>query len=122
MTVYMLSVWHGPMEDIDFNSEEMQAAYEATDKFNQKLLAEGKMIFGGGLMPAETSTMVRLNDGNTMLTDGPYLEVKENLGGYWIIRAADLDEALAIAKEAAVACASDVEVRPFQDDTPDYTS
>jgi hypothetical protein len=100
----------------------MQAAYEKTEAFNQKLIAEGKMIFGGGLMPADTSTMVRLNGGSPLVTDGPYLETKENLGGYWIIRAADLDEALAIAKEASIACANDVEVRPFQDDTPDYTS
>lgn len=119
MTQYMLSVWHSPMDEADFTSEEMQAAYAATEVFNEKLIAEGKMVFGGGLEPADTATLVRING---ELRDGPYLETKENLGGYWIIRAADLDEALAIAKEAAVACNNDVEVRPFQGDTPDHTS
>ena len=62
-----------------------------------------------------TSTVVRVSDGNVLTSDGPFAESKEQLGGFWIIEAADLDAALAWAREATVACAAPVEVRPFQD-------
>ena len=120
MTVYMLSVWHGPMDEADFNADEMQATFEAVDKFNQKIVANGNWVFGGGLEPLEAATTVRQDGG--LITDGPYLETKENLGGFWIIRANDLDEALALAKEASIACKNDVEVRPFQPDTDNTPS
>ena len=119
MTVYMLNVWHAPMDEADFNADEMQATSDAVDKFNQKIVANGNWVFGGGLLPFDTATVVR-QDG--LVTDGPFLETKENLGGFWIIRAKNLDEAMALAKEASVACQNDVEVRPFQPDTDDLAS
>ncbi len=64
----------------------------------------------------EATTTVRLKDGETLVTDGPYAETKEYLGGFWIIEAADLDEALDWARRGALACQGDVEVRPFQDE------
>jgi hypothetical protein len=60
--------------------------------------------------------VVRSENDETVLTDGPYLEAKEHLGGFWVIEAADLDEALAIAAKASAACMGPVEVRPFQDE------
>ena len=72
-------------------------------------------MFAGGLHPASTATVVREEGGEVLLTDGPFPESKEQLGGFWIIEVADLDAALAWARKATVACAAPVEVRPFQD-------
>jgi hypothetical protein len=101
-----------PMEAL--SPEEMQQAFQDVDAFNQRMMAEGKWVFGGGLEMPDTATTVRLKDGDTVLTDGPFSETKEFLGGFWVLELADLDEALALAREAAVACKGDVEVRPFQ--------
>jgi hypothetical protein len=73
-------------------------------------------VFAGGLHPASTATVVRQDGGEVLLTDGPFPESKEQLGGFWVIEAADLDAALAWARKATVACAAPVEVRPFQDE------
>jgi hypothetical protein len=119
MNVYMLSVWHKgdyPTAE-DMAAEDMQAAFEAVDRFNQKLMDQGAWVFGGGLHEPSTATVVEEKDGEVLLTDGPFAEAKEQIGGFWIIRAEDLDAALAWAREATVACANPVEVRPFQDDT-----
>ena len=118
MPQYMLSVHHDGSETDpmtgDMTPEELQATFAAVDAFNQRITEAGKWVFGGGLELPDTSTTVRLRDGDTVLTDGPFAETKEFLGGFWVVEAADLDEALALAKEAAVACRGDVEVRPFQ--------
>ena len=66
--------------------------------------------------PPTTATVVRENAGEVLLTDGPFVETKEQLGGFWVIEAADLDAALAWARKATVACQAPVEVRPFQDE------
>jgi hypothetical protein len=113
MTQYLLSV-HGS-EDGTPPPEEMQGAYEAVDVFNAELQKSGSWVFAGGLHPADTATVVRVKDSETVTTDGPYAETKEQLGGFWIIEADDLDAALAWAAKASAACGAPVEVRPFQD-------
>lgn len=119
MTQYLLSVWHAPMTEAEVESYSQSGALEAVDKLNAELMEKGKWVFGGGLQEADTATVVRSNDkGDVVITDGPYAEIKENMGGFWIIEAADLDEALALAKEASVACQQPVEVRPFQEEPP----
>ncbi len=110
MTEYLLAVW-GSEETYDTPLDEVQHQFEQVDRFNEKLQADGKWVFAGGLERPSTATAVS-PDG--ILTDGPFSESKEQIGGFWVIKAADLDEALAIAKDAAKACESDVEVRPFQ--------
>lgn len=110
MTEYLLSVW-GPEEVYDTPAEEMQQQFAKVDAFNAKLQADGKWVFAGGLERPSTATVVTTAG---ELTDGPFSESKEQLGGFWVIDAADLDEALAIAKQAAAACEGNVEVRPFQ--------
>jgi hypothetical protein len=113
MTQYMLAV-HG-VDGAPLPAEEdMQAAFQAVDEFNQKLQKIGAWVFAGGLEAKDTATVVRVVDGEAMLTDGPFAESKEHLGGFWVIEAADLDVALELAKEASVACREAVEVRPFQ--------
>jgi hypothetical protein len=116
MTVYLMSV-HGednPELPDDFDIEQV---YADVDKVNQEMMQKGAWVFGGGLHPSDTATVVRADGDEIVTTDGPYLESKEHIGGFWIIKAADLDEALAWAKKATVACRGPVEVRPFQDDT-----
>ncbi|MGH9282403.1 MAG: YciI family protein [Acidimicrobiales bacterium] len=97
----------------------MEQAFADVDKFNQEIQASGHWVFAGGLHPADTATVVSVKDGEVVTTDGPYSETKEQLGGFWIIRATDLDEALSLAARGAAACRNPVEVRPFQDDAED---
>ena len=78
----------------------------------------GAWVFAGGLHPADTATVVRVQDGEVLTTDGPFAETKEQLGGFWIIDAPDLDAALAWAGKGAAACKGPVEVRPFQEEPP----
>jgi hypothetical protein len=116
MTHYLLAV-HGPAERNEFGNyaskEEMEAAFAATGAFNDRLRAEGYWVFAGGLQPASTATVVDGQGQTPVLTDGPYLETKEVLGGFWVIEAPDLDVALKLAAEASTACRGKVEVRPF---------
>jgi hypothetical protein len=89
------------------------------DAFNTQLQADGAWVFAGGLYPPTSATVVRNTDGEILTTDGPFPESKEQLGGFWVIKAVDLDAALALAAEASKACRGPVEVRPFQDEAPD---
>ena len=116
MTHYLLTV-HGPAEMNEFGNygsrEEMEVAHAATGAFNDKLHADGYWVFAGGLQPVSTATVVDGQGESTVMTDGPYLETKEHVGGLWVLEAADLDEALAWGRKAAVACRAPVEVRPL---------
>jgi hypothetical protein len=96
--------------------EVMQGLYEASDKINKELQDAGAWVFAGGLHPATSATVVTVNDGEVLTTDGPFAETKEQLGGFWIIKAADLDEAIAWAAKATTACWGPIEVRPFQEE------
>ena len=117
MTQYLLSV-NGPAERSEFGAygsqEEMEEAFAATSAFNDKLQAEGFWVFAGGLQPASTATVVDGQGETPVMTDGPYLETKEVIGGFWVIEAPDLDVALKLAAEGSKACRGKVEVRPFE--------
>jgi hypothetical protein len=116
MTHYLLSV-HGPADMGEFGNygskEAMEAAFAATGAFNDKIKAEGYWVFGGGLARASTATVVDGQGQTPVMTDGPYLETKEVIGGFWVIEAPDLDVALKLAAEGSKACGGKVEVRPF---------
>ena len=113
MTQYLLAV-HNVEGEVP-SDDEMQRAYRAVDLFNGELQAAGAWVFAGGLHPADTATVVRVANGEVLTTDGPFAETKEQLGGFWIITAPDLDAALAWAAQGATACGAPVEVRPFQE-------
>src|SRR5690242_3466609 len=85
----------------------------AIDVFNDRLQAEGHWVFAGGLGAPSSATVIDNRGGEAMFTDGPFLESKEYLVGFWIIEAADLDVALRLAAEGSKACNRKVEVRPF---------
>ena len=89
-------------------SEEMAAI----DVFNDRLQAEGHWVFAGGLGSPSSATVIDNRGGETMITDGPFLESKEHIVGFWVMEAADLDVALKLAAEGSKACNRKVEVRP----------
>lgn len=118
MKQYLLSVHMVEGEEMP-SPETMQQMYAEVEAFNAKMQAEGAMVFAGGLYPADTATVVGMQDGELVTTDGPFAETNEQLGGFWVIKAPDLDSALAWAAGATKACQSPVEVRPFQDESED---
>src|SRR5262249_47955546 len=118
MKQYLLSV-HMVEGAPEPSEDEIQQAYADVDAVNADMQKAGAWVFGGGLHPAATATVVRVKDGDVVTTDGPFAETKEQLGGFWVIKSADLDEALAWAAKATQACRAPVEVRPFQDDAQD---
>jgi hypothetical protein len=114
MKEYLLSVHHG--DEVPISDEDMKQSYKDTAVFNDELQAEGAWVFAGGLHPASTATVVQIKNGEVLTTDGPYAETKEQLGGFWIVRAEDLDAAIRLAARGSRACRLPVEVRPFLDE------
>jgi len=114
MRQYLLAVHMIEGEPIPAE-EEIQKRYKAVDAFNAEVQSAGAWVFAGGLHPPETATVVRSQNGQVVTTDGPFAETKEQLGGFWVIQAADLDAALAWAAKGSEACGAPVEVRPFQE-------
>ena len=115
MTQYLLSVYMVDGQELP-PPEVIEQMYKDVDAVNEEIKAAGAWVFGGGLHPASTATVVRTEGGDVVTTDGPFAETKEQLGGFWIIEAEDLDAALAWAAKATEACRAPVEVRPFQDE------
>lgn len=115
MAQYLLSVHMVEGAEAYPSDDEMQAAFAATEAFNQKITDSGAYVFAGGLQPVDTATVVDATGGEVLTTDGPFAEAKEHIGGFWVVEADDLDAALALATEASAACRQPVEVRPFQD-------
>lgn len=114
MPEYLLSVHGDSSEEMpeDFDPQPM---FEAVEKFNEKVREQGYWVYANGLMPSDTASVVDGTGADTVITDGPYLESKELIGGFWIVDVPDLDVALALAAEGSAACQGPVEVRPMQD-------
>lgn len=114
MKQYLLSVYHPedtpPPPDVDQIFSDVEA-------LNDEIRAAGAWVFAGGLHPSTTATVVRVGDsGDILTTDGPFVEGKEHIGGFWVIKAADLDSALKWSRKATRACRVPIEVRPFQEE------
>jgi hypothetical protein len=114
MALYLLSVYQpdGPIPP----PEVLAPIMEELGVINRELQASGSWVFSGGLHPPSTATVVRVTSGETLMTDGPFTEGKEHLGGFTIIKAPDLDVALEWGRRLAKATTLPVEVRPFQGD------
>jgi len=109
MTQYLVAIHHP--DDYD-PSVETEAMARDIDVLNDEMEAAGVRIFVGGLSPASSAKSLRAQpNGKVLITDGPYLETKEHIGGFWVLEAANLDDALAWGRKAAVACRAPVEVR-----------
>ncbi len=89
------------------------ASFARVGVVNDEMKAKGVWVFAGGLLSSDSSTVVRVQDCTTTMTDGPFAETKEQLGGFWVIDVPDLDAALAWAEKCAGACWGPIEVRPF---------
>ena len=114
MAQYLLSVWHDEDYVVDFSGDDAQRLVAQVGAFNEQPMEAGSWVFAGGLHPASSATVVRATGGEVSMTDGPYAESKEQMGGFWVIEAADLDAALDWARRAAAACEGPVELRPLQ--------
>jgi hypothetical protein len=111
MTKYLVTIYHA--DDYDPSTED-EAMDRAIDALNDEMVAAGVRIFVGGLHPASSARSLRPQpSGEVLVTDGSYLKTKEHVGGLWVLQAANLDEALAWGRKAAIACRTSVEVRPF---------
>lgn len=107
MAQYLISVLD------DTTGSATAAEMAAVDVFDEQLQAEGHWVFAGGLGAPSTATVVDGRDAEPALTDGPYVESKEYLAGFWIVEAADLDVALRLATGGSKSCNRMVELRPF---------
>jgi hypothetical protein len=112
MTQYMMSV-HTVAGEAEPTGDDLQRLYAQVGTFNEKLMDAGVWVFGGGLEPIEATTTVDGTGSEPIITDGPFAEAKEWIGGFWILELPDLDAALKLAVEASAACEGRVEVRPF---------
>jgi hypothetical protein len=115
MKQYLLSV-HSIEGSDPLPPEVMRNVYRDVAAFNKELQTAGVWVFAGGLHAPSTATVVTVQDGEILTTDGPFAEGKEHIGGFWVIKAPDLDAALDWAAKATRACAAPVEVRPFQEE------
>ena len=111
MPQYLVAIQHPNNYDPSLEGEAMIRDIGA---LNEEMDAAGARFFAGGLEPASKAKSLRKRTGgDVVITDGPYLETKEHVGGFWILEAADMDEALAWARKAVIACRVPVEVRAF---------
>jgi hypothetical protein len=114
MTHYLLSVHsvEGEVRD-PMTDEELQQSHQQVGILEQEMKSAGAWVFSGRLHQPDTATVVRISDGEVLTTDGPFVESKEHLGGFYIIQADDLDAALAWASRVTGAIKAPIEVRPF---------
>ncbi|HSI15205.1 MAG TPA: YciI family protein [Chthoniobacter sp.] len=112
MPKYLVAIHHP--DDFDPFLEEDKAMERDIDVLNEEMEAAGVRFFAGGLQDVSKAKSLRAQPGGKLLiTDGPYIETKEHIGGFWILECADLDAALAWGRKAVVACRAPVEVREF---------
>jgi hypothetical protein len=119
MKQYLLSVYHAEGADYAPPPEEIQQIMSGVQALNDELNSAGSWVFAGGLYPSSTATVLRLQGDEVLTTDGPFLEGKEHIGGFWVIKAHDLDAALEWGRKATRAARVPVEVRPLQEEAPD---
>ena len=116
MPQYLISVWHDDDYEVDFSTPEAQRLGAQVGALNAEMEKAGAWVFGAGLQPASSATVFRPGEGSVAMTDGPYAETKEQIGGFWVIDAPDRDTAMDWASKAAAACEGPVELRPMQDE------
>ncbi len=110
MAQYMIAIHH-PNDFEPFS--ESEATARDIDALNEEMRAAGVIRFVGGMKPVASARSVRVRENRTVVSDGPYLETKEHIGGFWVLEVATLDDAVEWGKKAAVACRAPVEVRGF---------
>ncbi len=111
---YLLLIYNREAAMADMTAEQGGRMMDSYRAFTQGIIASGNFKGGDALQPSATATTVRVRDGKVLTTDGPFAETREQLGGYYLIEAADLDEAIAIAARIPDADGGSVEVRPIR--------
>ena len=116
MSQYLLSTFtvEGEVPGAPRTPEEMQAFMQRVAALEAEMEASGTFVFGGALHGPDAATVVGVSDGNLVMTDGPFVEAKEHIAGFYIINADDLDAALAWAQKVVQALDHPIEVRPFR--------
>ncbi len=112
---YLCLIYHDEKAVAGMSEQEMGAVMEAYGKYSEELEKAGAMLAGEALQPTDTATTVQVRDQKTLTTDGPFAETKEQLGGFYMIQAKDLDEAIAWAAKIPSAAAGSIEVRPIME-------
>jgi hypothetical protein len=110
---YMLLIYEDEKAFLNLSEAERQAIYADYRQFSQDIAASGHYIGGSELQPTSAATSVRVRDGKRLVTDGPFAEAREQLGGYYLVEARDLDEAIALAARIPTARTGTIEVRPL---------
>jgi hypothetical protein len=117
---YMLLIYNDESAMKGVTQADRDAMFKDYRAFTQRLIQGGHMKAGDALQPTSTATTVRVRDGKTLTTDGPFAETKEALGGYYLVEAADLDQAIKLAAQVPGARGGSIEVRPVMALPPDY--
>ena len=117
---YMLLIYGNEAAMKSANPADRDAMIEAYREYTQSIIKSGNMKAGDALQPTATATTVRVRDGKTLTTDGPFAETREQLGGYYLVEAKDLDEATKLAARIPGAHVGSIEVRPVMQLPPDY--
>jgi hypothetical protein len=111
---FLLSVWHDDTYEVDFSSEDAQRRVEQVGAFNAALEDAGALLFAGGLHPKETAAVARWDNDAVSVSAGAFSAAPEQMGGFWIIEAADAASAQEWARRGSAACEGAVEVRALQ--------
>ena len=116
MPQYLMCVWFDDeyLSELDRTSPDVMRTDHQIDVLNEEMVERGIWVFAGGLEPVDSATVVRANAGETSMTDGPYAESKEQMGGFWVIEVADLSTAREWGGKAAAACERPIELRAIQ--------
>ena len=117
---YLLMIYADESRIKDATPADREAMFLEYRALTESLIKSGHMRAGDGLQPTSTATTVRVRDGKTLTTDGPFAETKEQLGGYYLVEAKDLDEATKLAARIPGARQGSIEVRPVMQMPPDY--
>ncbi|HVB63162.1 MAG TPA: YciI family protein [Nitrolancea sp.] len=112
---YMLMIFASEDPTVEMSEADVMAMYAGHEKFGAELGALGKMVGGEELQPSSTATVVKVRNGDTTTIDGPFVETKEQLGGFYLIEADDLDEAIQWAAKIPAGPTTTIEVRPVVD-------
>lgn len=112
---YLLLIYQDEAAHSQWSQEQLAAEYEAYNVYSEEVSKSGAMLSGDALMPTNTATTVRVRNGKTLATDGPFAETKEQLGGYYLMNCKNLDEAIALAARIPAASDGSIEIRPLME-------
>jgi hypothetical protein len=112
---YLLLIYQDEVAHSQWSQEQLAAEYQAYNVFTELISKSGALQSGEALMPTNTATTVRVRNGKTMTTDGPFAETKEQLGGYYLLNCKDLDEAIVLAARIPAATDGSIEIRPVME-------